>query len=303
MQYMQYIIALVESLAWPLTVLAIAGIVRKPLMSLIPSIQRIKFRDAEVEFFSKTLQPLLKNMSEDSDVDIDEVPSDERLYRVLKHSPGQTVLEAWIALEHSAKEKVENLLPSNESFESPLERAIEYLEFKGALTPTTLNAIHELRSLRNQVAHFGEDSVTKENAIQYVNVAEGIMKTINGVTELPKVMLTAITLLILELNSLIDSGRFNDVTLDEVYEWIRDENVIHSLAERTKGHSDLSIYSVDGPFRNFVEFYHEQMKGIYDACAGDHERKWGVRNSGLCLLLAWTNQLIQQGSGWHPDEM
>ena len=299
---MDNIIAILEILAWPLTVFVIVCLLRKPLMSLLPSIQKIKFRGAEVEFFSKSLRQVMDDVSEHAEVKIDRDPSDKGLRDALNLPPDQTVLEAWNALELSAREKVQSLLPADESFEDPLSRPLEYLEFKGALTPTIARAIHDLRSLRNQAVHFGEDLVVRQNAVEYVNIVERILKAIEGITELPGVKLTALTLLIFEINILIDSGQFNDVTIDEAYEWIMNENIIQSLAERTKGHVDLSVYGVDGPYRNFVSFYHKQMKQIYEGYGGDHRRKWGVENLGLCLLLAWTNQLIQQGSGWHPDE-
>ena len=299
---MKNAIAILGILAWPLTVFVIFWMVRKPLASLVPSIQKIKFRGLVFEF-SKTLRQTEDDLSKDADVRISGDPSDKRLSDALQLSTDQAVLAAWSALELCAREKVEDLLPTDESFRNPLGRPLDYLDFKGALTPAAASAIRDLRSLKKQVAQFGEDLVVKESAIRYVSVAEGIMKTIDGLTELPRVKLTAITLLILDINCLIDSKQFFDVTIDDVYEWIRNENVIQSLAERAKGHIDLSSYGVDGPYRNFAGFYHEQMKRIYDAYGGDHGRKWGVENLGLCLLLAWTNQLIQQGSGWYPDEM
>ena len=298
---MDNVIAIIEILAWPLTILVIVWVVHKPLTSLLPSIQKIKFRGAKIEFFSRSLQETMDNVSQDADVEINTDPSDIRLYDALKLSPDHSVLEAWDALELSARKKVANLIPADEAFKDPLARPLDCLEFKGALTPTTAGAIRDLRSLRNQVIHFGKNLVVKEDAIRYVSVAEGIMKAIDGITELPKVKLTAITLLILELNSLIDSRRFDDVTIDEVCEWIKNKNVISSLAGRAEGYVDLSAYGVDGPYQNFAEFYHEQLKRIYDAYGGGS--KWGVENLGICLLLAWTNELIQQGSGWHPDEM
>ena len=299
---MNNLIAILEIVAWPLTVLVLVWVAREPLTSLLPTIQKIKFRGLEVEF-SRFLQQTVEDWSKDAEVSINRDPADKRLSDAIKLSRGQAVLAAWNALESCAREKVENLLPTDESFKNPLGRPLDYLEFKGALTPATASAIRDLRSLRNQVAHFGEELVVRENAIRYVSVAEGIMKTIDAVTELPRVKLTAATALILEINSLIDSKQFDDLTIDEVYEWIKNKHVIPSLAERAKGHVDLSGYSADGPYQNFVGFYHEQMKRFYDAYGGDHGKKWDVENLGLCLLLAWTNELIQQGSGWHPNEL
>ena len=297
-------IAILDILSWPLVTLAIAFIFRKPLTSLLSAVQKIKYRNLEFKFqFKRTLRQTSEELSETADVRINGDPSDERLSGALKLPPGQAVPAAWNALENFAGEKVSDLLPAYESFKNPLGRPLDYLDFKGALTPATARAIRDLRSLRNQVVQFGEDLVGREDANRYVSIAEGLMKAIDAVTELPKVKLTAITLLVLEINSLIDSKKFDDVTIREVYKWIKNENVIGSLAERAKGHVHLGDYGVDGPYRNFAGFYHEQMKRLYDGYGGSHEKKWRVENRGLCLLLAWTNELIQQGSGWHPDEL
>jgi hypothetical protein len=43
-----------------------------------------------------------------------------------------------------------------------------------------------------------------------------------------------------------------------------------------------------------AEKINSELKSILGGYAGDERRKWGVENSGLCLLLAWTNELIQQ---------
>ena len=53
----------------------------------------------------------------------------------------------------------------------------------------------------------------------------------------------------------------------------------------------------DGPYANFPSFYDDQMESLANATAGS---KFGVENSGRCLLIAWTNELIQQGAGWYP---
>ena len=106
----------------------------------------------------------------------------------------------------------------------------------------------------------------------------------------------------LQLNHLIDSGKYNQITIEDAREAIEQKRIIPFLAEATKGDSDFSIYGIDGPYTNFVGYYHEAMYQIHNAYAGNERRKWGVENLGLCLLLAWTNEIIQQGAGWHPDE-
>jgi len=53
---------------------------------------------------------------------------------------------------------------------------------------------------------------------------------------------------------------------------------------------------------DFESWYVEHLQSLYDAYSGDENRKWGVQNKGLCLVLAWANEIIQQGSGWLADE-
>lgn len=105
-----------------------------------------------------------------------------------------------------------------------------------------------------------------------------------------------VTQLILGLNSLLDSGKYDDITIDEIESRIDDGTVLEWLQERVG--TDATIAShFRGPER---EWYLGGLQAIHDAYSGDEGRKWGVRRKGLALLLAWTNELLQLGSGWRP---
>jgi hypothetical protein len=112
--------------------------------------------------------------------------------------------------------------------------------------------------------------------------------------------LNALTLLILQLNILIDTGKYDDITIEEVYSHIDRGTILEFLKERGQGDIDLSIHLSEA-YGDFQSFYIKQLQSLYDAYAGDERRKWGVQNQGLCLLVAWTNEIIQQGSGWTPN--
>ena len=53
---------------------------------------------------------------------------------------------------------------------------------------------------------------------------------------------------------------------------------------------------------NFEGNYVRHLQSIYGGYAGQERRKWGVENKGLCLLIAWTTEIIQRGSGWQANE-
>ncbi|MDE9462339.1 hypothetical protein [Xenorhabdus bovienii] len=100
-----------------------------------------------------------------------------------------------------------------------------------------------------------------------------------------------VTLLILQLNSAIDSGKYNDITIDEVHDAIYQKKLLKFLKQSCGKDIDLSLH-LDEHFR-FEEDYEKRMNDLYSVYVGNESRKWGIKNSGLCLVLAWTCEIIQ----------
>lgn len=108
---------------------------------------------------------------------------------------------------------------------------------------------------------------------------------------------SALTLLILQVNSLIDSGKYNNITIKDIHQAIEEKRVLRFLQERAVSDIDLSLHLDSRAYGGFETYYETQLENIYGGYAGAERRKWGVENSGLCLVLAWTNEIIQQGDG------
>lgn len=106
---------------------------------------------------------------------------------------------------------------------------------------------------------------------------------------------SALTLLILHVNSLIDSGKYSDITIDDIHKAIEGKRVLRFLKERAGKDIDLSIHLDSNAYGGFEAYYETQLENIHGGYAGQERRKWGVERSGLCLVLAWTNEIIQQG--------
>ncbi len=298
---MEYFAAIIESIAWPLAVLVIVVMMRKPIKDLMRLIATVKYRDFEVTFREELKEARAE--AEDSGIDISGTRLDEndQIFKLVEISPAAAILEAWKRIEIAARNKVADLVKDQEALEKAQRYPLQYLEISGSLIPSTVEAIRRLRSLRNHAAHGKELGITKTSAIEYVIMANAIAKQIDAITELPKQKLNVLTLLILEFNSLIDSGKYNDITIEEVRREIEKGNIINFIASRTAGDSDFSMFQ-DSERSDYLNYYHAQLRDICEACAGNERRKWGVENLGLCLLVAWTNELIQRGSGWHPSE-
>ncbi len=103
---------------------------------------------------------------------------------------------------------------------------------------------------------------------------------------------TMVTLLILRINSLIDSGKYNNIAFEEIHNAIEKKSLLRFLKAKCGDDArfDLHMTASNG----FEKEYEERIYNLYSAYAGDERRKWGIQNSGLCLVLAWTNELIQQ---------
>lgn len=101
--------------------------------------------------------------------------------------------------------------------------------------------------------------------------------------------LVDLTILILELNAAIDHGDVADwaetkrhIERGDIFDWLRSQKFSLDLSFHTGERAAIGQEIVS-------EF--QQIHGGY---AGQERRKWGVENNGLNLLLAWTNEIIQQ---------
>jgi hypothetical protein len=100
--------------------------------------------------------------------------------------------------------------------------------------------------------------------------------------------LNKLTFIILELNSALDTGNYDDLSLSEASQHIEARDVIPWLKSRVS-EMDLSILSEQD-----TDEYQAGLTDIFGGYAGTERRKWGVEHRGLCLLIAWTNELIQR---------
>ncbi|MDP5277160.1 hypothetical protein [Chengkuizengella axinellae] len=87
-----------------------------------------------------------------------------------------------------------------------------------------------------------------------------------------------------ECSYLVDQGE--KYSIEEIYEHIEKMDLVEWL-EKTypfgseKG-LDFSVYKEAD--RKFIN---EEYESMYIGYSGKHERKWGIKNNGLNLLVAW----------------
>ena len=93
------------------------------------------------------------------------------------------------------------------------------------------------------------------------------------------------TFLGFHLNSIKDSGL--DLNLEETEKHLDKKTLFPFLKEKFGSSLDISIYTPTE-----IEEMEEFFSGLY--CSVDAERKFGIKNDGLSLLIAYCLEGVQQ---------
>jgi hypothetical protein len=98
-----------------------------------------------------------------------------------------------------------------------------------------------------------------------------------------------LTYFVLEVNAALDTGKYDGISIQDVHERIVNKEVVPWLKSALGDDIDLSLF--EGQAANEL---HDGLLDIHDGYRGQESRKWGVRQRGLCLLIAWAVELIQR---------
>jgi uncharacterized protein YutE (UPF0331/DUF86 family) len=170
-----FISEMTKALAWPATLIVALLLLRKPLVSLIPFMRKLKFKELEMEF-SEQIQALK------SEAEIDETSEiDTPAMNILSFSTRAAVLEAWMELENVAVSLAASFWStSNTSPFKSYAKLGHYLHQCGVLNDTQLKSFDELHKLRNQLVHTEEVELTENDAKAYIMVAANLVKQIKA---------------------------------------------------------------------------------------------------------------------------
>lgn len=100
-----------------------------------------------------------------------------------------------------------------------------------------------------------------------------------------------LTLLIFELNHMLDTGKYDDITIDEIENAIENGTILSYLADRAKD----DLYKNNIFNEADAKFYIGALQKII--CYYD-SKDFLVHNKGVCFLLALTNEILKNCSGW-----
>ncbi len=297
MNTLEFISNLISAFAWPITVLIILVLLRHPLKRLVPLLERLKYKDFEISFREQL--EAVRNSVESEGEKLSASGDLNKIIEIAKISPRAAIQETWKELELLAEKKL-SAIDQKKTIKS--KKALQYFEYSKVFPHYVAETIRELRQLRNQAIHAAEFSLTTDDAIEYAVISNSIKEHIDSITTTPEVRLSALTYLILSYNQLLDTGKYNNITIADIHREIKNKNVLEYIEKIAPDEVDFSLIINSDSNPHFVDFYNEKLLNIYKGYPGNESRKWGVENNGICLLLAWTNEIIQQGAGWFPDK-
>jgi uncharacterized protein YutE (UPF0331/DUF86 family) len=190
LDWLTFIVELIKTLAWPLTVLAILILLRKPLIGLIPLLQRIKYKDFELEF-GRQVREVRAEANEElpppqkPKAMIPQAP--DPILELARVSPRAAVTEAWRQVEAAALDAAQrnNVPLQYREAVSPV-RVIRALEKAEVVDPAPMAIFHDLRALRNQAAHAPEFALSTEAVIEYVELARRLIEYLSSVGRVPE---------------------------------------------------------------------------------------------------------------------
>jgi hypothetical protein len=105
-----------------------------------------------------------------------------------------------------------------------------------------------------------------------------------------KLRIAPVSSVAFDLITAIDHGFLEEITFDEIYREIESGNLIAFLKNRLGDNVDLSLVTTDtAQGRSFIKV----MQRLPDVLRGNERKKLGVEKSGLCLLLAFCIEVMQ----------
>lgn len=108
--------------------------------------------------------------------------------------------------------------------------------------------------------------------------------------------ITTVTYLLFAINAALDKDHWKKITFDDVYQHLDSGDLIPFLDAQLNG-IDLSLFGPDEPqgklllaaLRHVAPWFKERER-----------RKTGIKQSGVCLVIAWIGEVIQCGQ-WKID--
>jgi hypothetical protein len=188
---MEFVVALADHLAWPLVVVGALVGFRRSLRALVSRLesweglgQKFSFGRKLVEAGKRaervTSQVEHKLAEEDQQSPPENADLFSALARDAAENPSYSITAGWDALLGALRDLIDNVSPQLEQRDQPIRTvneipALQMLLYRHFVNADFVSAVHDLRHLRNKVAH-GQHKPTPDEAVSYVESARELAR-------------------------------------------------------------------------------------------------------------------------------
>jgi len=165
---------IVTAIAWPATAVFVIWLFKDAIVSILPSISKIKHKETEIEF-AKKVEELKQESDPTLDVNLLTRGGKQEfqfLMRLAEISPRSAVLESWRKLESAAASVIARIYPELDKMKiAPTVQLGSLLERKGIMSPKEAKEFEELRRLKNNAAHAVDFDLQGRPIESYLDIA------------------------------------------------------------------------------------------------------------------------------------
>ena len=178
MNWKEFFAEIISNFVWPAVVIFIVFTFRSEFSKIVQRLAHLKYKDLEIDFekVKQQAEELHKEVLEEGPVEKSPVFTslEDQILDAVERTPSAAILLAWSGLETAMASAVSRLTtsPEPQSFRSPMHN-IEMLTKSGGLSKNHANLLHEMRRLRNKVAHERDSllSISQDQALTYATSA------------------------------------------------------------------------------------------------------------------------------------
>ena len=174
MDWLTFISKALDALAWPAASIVLVALLRDEIRKLAPFLKKLKAGPLEAEF-EREIKELKASTAQEASRDPKHAPdpaSKAFLMQLAELHPRSAILEAWVRVEAAARAALASKEASHElSTYQPAARLAESLARKEVFGQGQVTLFHELRRLRNDVAHSPELQPTLDSVKNYIELA------------------------------------------------------------------------------------------------------------------------------------
>ena len=195
MNLLTFFSSVIDSLAWPIAVIFIVFMLKKPLGTLLPKLRNLKYKDLELDFGKelKKIEDKAKKVlpPESKPKRIKEKPKERNSAQIIKEAerlfeefPEPAVALAWSAVEVELMEAINRTAssPDYPPYNSAQKNAM-HLNKAGYLGEDKIDLIKRMTILRNIAVRGGKGMrpVSVDDAREFISLTEWLVKDLNDI--------------------------------------------------------------------------------------------------------------------------